>query len=329
MNQAAYPNAGRHSDPSILIVDDAPDNLGVLRRMMAGQGYQTLVANSGPLALSLARRMHPDLILLDVVMPGMDGLETCRQLKQHAATCDIPVIFMSARNDTDDVVAAFEQGAVDYIPKPLRMAEVCARVRTQLHIHTAQTALQHAAMADPLTKIGNRRHFDGFLEQEWQRAIRSAEPLSLLMVDVDHFKLYNDTHGHAAGDAALCAVAKVLQQHAPRATDLAARYGGEEFTLLFAETPAPSAAILAEAVRADVAALGLPNPRVPGGGCVTVSIGVATIVPTQLDDVATFFNAADLAMYAAKNGGRNRIHAIDKGNSTWESVRALVMPQLS
>jgi diguanylate cyclase (GGDEF)-like protein len=312
-------------DPAILIVDDAPDHLGVLRHTMAERGYQTLVANCGAQALSVARRMHPDLILMDVVMPGMDGLETCRQLKQNAGTADIPVILMSSRNETDDVVAGFDNGAVDYIAKPLRMAEVCARVRSQLAQHNAQIALQQAALVDPLTRIANRRHFDSFLEHEWQRAVRSGEPLSVMMVDVDHFKQYNDSLGHAAGDAALAQVAKVLAAHAPRPTDLAARYGGEEFAMVFAETPAASATSMAEAIRSRVAALGMAHPRAANGR-VTVSVGVATIIPTANDDMASFFKAADMAMYAAKQAGRDRVHSVDVGNRVWESVRALVMP---
>lgn len=439
-------------DAAILIVDDAPANLGMLRKMMTQQGYQTFVANSGERALSIARRVHPDLILLDVVMPGMDGLETCRQLKQHPGTQRIPVIFMSARAETDDVVAGFDIGAVDYISKPLRMAEVCARVRAQLqirntsdtqheqaqHLRTivdsmaeglmiieasgriqyanpacgrylgcspetleqktlgdllapqvaqeyldyfarcasepefepqpgarevvirqcdgalramdltlapmamhetlfigllhdithhkqSETALQRAALLDPLTKIANRRHFDAFLDMEWQRAIRSGEPLSLVVIDVDHFKLYNDSFGHAAGDLALQQVAAVLQDHAPRATDLAARYGGEEFVLLFAETSSADAAALAEAIRAAVEALQLPHPRSATSGWITCSIGVATMIPTQLDHIEKLFVAADRAMYAAKEAGRNSVRQVDAGSSAWDAVKALVM----
>lgn len=439
-------------ESAILIVDDAPTNIDVLRTMMAQQGYQTFVATAGERALSLARRVHPDLILLDVMMPGMDGLETCRQLKLHPATADIPVIFMSACNDTDDVVRGFELGAVDYIGKPLRMAEVCARVRAQLQAHNLseksvaqaqrlrmivenmaeglmiietcgriqysnpacdshlghaagqlagrtivellgaplaadylawfgacaadpgeaqprgahevevvrrdgsrramdltltpmqssgeqvfigllhdishrkqyESSLERAALVDPLTRIANRRHFDNFFEQEWQRAVRSAQPLSLLVLDVDHFKLYNDALGHAAGDLALRAVAQALQAHAMRPTDLTARYGGEEFVVLFGETGADAARVLAETIRADIEALNLPNPRSPTSAWVTASIGVATIVPNQLDDVANFFVAADRAMYEAKEAGRNRVMAVDAGNSSWEALKAMV-----
>ncbi|MGZ8289994.1 MAG: diguanylate cyclase [Telluria sp.] len=445
-------NIAPRRDAAILIVDDAPANLGMLRKLMAQQGYQTFVANSGERALSIARRVRPDLILMDVVMPGMDGLETCRQLKEHPSTERIPVIFMSARNDTDDVVAGFDIGAVDYISKPLRMAEVCARVRAQLQIRTtsdtqheqaerlrtivdsmaeglmiieasgriqyanpacgrylgcspealekktlndllsppvaqeyldyfarcaeepeiapqpgarevvirrcdgslramdltlapmamhqtlfigllhdithhkqSENALQRAALLDPLTKIANRRHFDAFIDVEWQRAVRSGEPLSLVVLDVDHFKLYNDTLGHPAGDLALQQVAGVLQAHAPRATDLAARYGGEEFVLLFAETSSSDAAALAETIRSHVEALQMPHPRSPSSEWITVSMGVATMIPTQLDHIEKLFVAADRAMYSAKEAGRNRVEAMDTGSSAWDAVKALVM----
>ena len=424
--------------PAILIVDDAPDNLGVLRAMMLRQGYQTFVATSGDRALDIAQRVKPDLILLDVVMPGIDGLETCRRLKALPATAHIPVIFMSARGDTEDVVAGFDTGAADYIAKPLRLEEVCARVRAQLRLRSSsdtqteqahrlrmivnsmdqgllivercgrvqyanpacdrylgyapdelvgrllkdlldckesggyerldamsygtrevqirhrdgglramdltmtpmhaadglfvallhdithhkrsEDALQRAAMLDPLTQIANRRHFDAFLHREWQRAIRNAQPLSLVVLDVDHFKLYNDTLGHAAGDTCLQKVAETLQLHAARPTDLAARYGGEEFVLLFAETPAENAVRLAEMIRAAVEALEVPNPRSTTSPWLTVSVGVATIVPTQLDAIDNLFVCADRAMYAAKAGGRNRVEAAVIG-AAWDVVQ--------
>jgi diguanylate cyclase (GGDEF)-like protein/PAS domain S-box-containing protein len=436
-NPATVPLADPRK-PAILIVDDAPDHLGVLRSMMLRQGYQTFVATSGDRALEIALRVKPDLILLDVVMPGIDGLETCRRLKAHPATMRIPVIFMSARGDTEDIVAGFDTGAADYIPKPLRLEEVCARVRAQLRLRTStdtqseqadrlrmivnsmdqgllivercgrvqyanpacdrylgyapedlvgrslkdlldcnepgccegldaisygtrevkirhrdgglramdltmtpmhaadglfvallhdithhkqsEDALQRAAMLDPLTQIANRRHFDAFLDKEWQRAIRNAQPLSLVVLDVDHFKLYNDTLGHAAGDVCLQKVAETLRDHAARPTDLAARYGGEEFVLLFAETPAENAARVAEMIRAAVEALQMPSPRSTTSAWLTVSVGVATIVPTQLDAIENLFVCADRAMYAAKAGGRNRVESTIVG-AAWDVVR--------
>jgi diguanylate cyclase (GGDEF)-like protein/PAS domain S-box-containing protein len=442
----------RQRDAAILIVDDAPANLATLRSMLVEQGYQTFVATSGERALKIARRVRPDLILLDVVMPGLDGFDTCRQLKQHAETEDIPVIFMSARTDTDDVVAGFDMGAVDYIGKPLRLAEVSARVRSQLQIrsnsdkqqkqaerlrtivhnmaegllvieadgriqftnpacgqylgyqdaelaganirelftpavaqeymdyfaaHAADSAAAHkygtrevairhrnghlismdltltpmylhqplfiallhdithhkrsedalhrAAHVDALTKIANRRHFDSFLDKEWQRAMRNGGPLSLVVLDVDHFKLYNDTLGHPAGDVCLAQVARAIQTHAARSTDLAARYGGEEFVLLFAETEADAALRQAEAIRAHIESLQLPHPRSVTSPWITVSIGVATVTPHQLENKDALFVAADRAMYAAKEQGRNQVRAASSGNETWEAVKSLIM----
>ncbi|MFZ4878744.1 diguanylate cyclase domain-containing protein [Janthinobacterium sp. Mn2066] len=441
----------RH-DAAILIVDDAPANLELLRKSMSEQGYQTYVATSGERALTIAQRAQPDLILLDVLMPDMDGIETCRRLKQHPLTQRIPVIFMSARTETDDVVAGFDAGAVDYIAKPLRLAEVCARVRAQLQIRSnnetqqeqaerlrtivnnmaeglliieadgriqytnpacdqylgyrenelaghsigellsplvtqeyldyfamyaanpetahkhgtrevairhrngdtlsmdltltpmylrqplyigllhdithhkqSEDALQRAAYLDSLTKIANRRHFDTFLEKEWQRAVRNGSALSLVVLDVDHFKLYNDSLGHPAGDACLQQVAQAIATHACRPGDLAARYGGEEFVMLFSETEADGAMLLAEAIRGHIESLQLPHPRSPTSPWITVSIGVATIHPHQLDDRATLFVAADRALYVAKEGGRNQVRATHSGSTAWETVKALVL----
>jgi diguanylate cyclase (GGDEF)-like protein len=188
------------------------------------------------------------------------------------------------------------------------------------HHKRSEDALQRAALLDPLTQIANRRHFDDFLHKEWQRAIRNSQPLSLVVLDVDHFKLYNDTLGHAAGDVCLQKVAQTLQDHAARPTDLAARYGGEEFVLLFAETPAESAGRLAEMIRTAVEALQIPNPHSATSSWLTVSVGVATIVPTQLDAIENLFVCADRAMYAAKAGGRNRVESAVIGTA-WHVVQ--------
>jgi two-component system cell cycle response regulator len=177
------------------------------------------------------------------------------------------------------------------------------------HHKMSEDALHRAAMVDPLTKIANRRHFDTFLEKEWQRAIRSGAPLSLVVLDVDHFKLYNDTLGHAAGDICLQQVAQAINAHALRATDLAARYGGEEFVLLFAETDAEAAFALAESIRSHIEALQLPHPRSVTSPWLTVSVGVATIHPHQMENTEALFIAADRAMYTAKESGRNQVRA--------------------
>jgi diguanylate cyclase (GGDEF)-like protein len=237
----------------------------------------------------------------------MDGLELCRRLKAHPTTSHIPVMFVSGRSETEDIVAGFDAGAADYVTKPARVAELCARIRAQMQHQRSAHALELAALVDPLTRIANRRHFDSFYEKEWQRAVRSAAPLSLLMVDVDHFKLYNDTLGHAAGDACLQQIAAVLRKHAGRPADLAARYGGEEFVVLFGDTTQEGAAVLAEHIRLAVEALRIPNPRSPTSQWVTVSVGLASLVPTQQDSMCNLLLAADRRLYAAKEAGRNRL----------------------
>ncbi|RZA32226.1 MAG: diguanylate cyclase, partial [Lysobacteraceae bacterium] len=188
------------------------------------------------------------------------------------------------------------------------------------HHKQSETALQRAALVDPLTGIANRRQFDACLEKEWQRAIRTARPVSLLVLDVDHFKLFNDLLGHAAGDQCLQSVAGTLEAHALRATDLAARYGGEEFVLLLPDTTHAGAATVAESIRAGIERLRVPNPRSTTSDYVTVSIGAATFIPTQFDDIRSLFLAADRAMYEAKAAGRNRVHAVE-GGYTWEAMQ--------
>lgn len=295
--------------PLILVVDDAFDSRSLFTELLQLQGYRVVATDSGERGLEVAENSQPDLILMDVVMPGIGGFEACRRLKANASTAHIPVVFLSGRNETDDVVAGFDIGASDYISKPPRSAELCARVKAHLQTIRSTHALQREALADPLTRLPNRRHFDSFLEREWQRALRNGTPLSLLVLDVDHFKLCNDTLGHAAGDTCLQRVAQVLQSHALRPTDLAARYGGEEFVLLLAETPAEAAATIAGKIRAEVEALHLPNPQSPACAWLTVSIGVATMVPGPRDAIGELFAAADSQMYAAKRAGRNRVAA--------------------
>jgi diguanylate cyclase (GGDEF)-like protein len=292
---------------AILIVDNTADSGEALRSALQHQGYQTLMAGCGEQALDIALHAQPDLVLLEVALSGINGLETCARLKANPATAHIPVIFVSENHEAEDIVAAFDMGAADYVAKPPRMTELCARVRAQLHHKRFAHALERAALVDPLTRIANRRHFDSFLEKEWQRALRSGAPLSLLMLDVDHFKLYNDSLGHAAGDGCLQQVAAVLQQHASRPADLAARYGGEEFVVLFGETGAEAAATLAASIRAAVEALHIANPRSPTSDWVTLSIGVASVIPGSQDSFCNLLLTADRRLYAAKAAGRNRV----------------------
>jgi diguanylate cyclase (GGDEF)-like protein/PAS domain S-box-containing protein len=237
---------------------------------------------------------------------------------------------MAHSHGTREVIIRHRNGSsvcmdLTLTPMYLRQPLFIGLLHDITHHKQSEDALQRAAMVDPLTQIANRRHFDSFLEKEWQRSMRSGQPLSLVVLDVDHFKLYNDTLGHPAGDTCLQRVAAAIASHALRPTDLAARYGGEEFVLLFAETGAETAAMMAEAIRSHIESLRIPHPRSTTSEWLTVSIGVATIHPHQLDNTESLFVAADRAMYVAKEGGRNQVQSTSTGGAALEAVKALVM----
>ena len=232
-------------------------------------------------------------------------MATIRALKREDATRNIPVIFITALDSPTDEEQGLNLGAVDYIAKPFHPSIVRVRVRNHLQIVHQRRLLEQLAALDGLTGIPNRRRFDESYALEWRRCQRAGQPLSLVVADVDHFKAYNDTLGHAAGDRVLQEVAAVLRQCARRPGDLAARYGGEEFVLLLPETGAQEAQMLAEELRAKLEARGLTHPASPVGASVTLSIGGASTTPMQAEADPAFFPLADAALYQAKASGRN------------------------
>jgi diguanylate cyclase (GGDEF)-like protein len=247
---------------SILIIDDDPASIQVLGHML-GEMAELRFALSGEEGLELARQSPPDLVLLDAGLPGVDGFEVCRRIKADAELTDVPVIFVTSRHDSDTELAGLAAGAVDCIGKPPLAPIVAARVRTQLRIKQLTDELRRAALTDALTGLANRRRFDEQLERERQRALRQCEPLSLLMIDIDHFKAYNDRYGHRAGDACLRQVARAIESQARRPCDEAARYGGEEFALLLPLTDESGARYIADALVAAVVELALPHEDSP------------------------------------------------------------------
>lgn len=293
--------------PVVLLVDDEPVNIEV----MAGglEGYDLVFAGNGAEALERAGAENPDLIVLDVMMPGLDGYEVCRRLKADDRLRKTPVIFVTAMNQVADEVRGLELGAVDYLAKPVSLPVMRARVRTHLELKLARDILQSRAWVDGLTGLANRRRFDEFLAQEWRRAIRNQTALALVMLDVDFFKRYNDHYGHLAGDACLRQVAGVLRAATQRPGDLAARYGGEEFVCLLPETDTAGAWLVAERIKADLAALGLPHAQSSISAYVTVSQGLAVARPAATAAATDLVQAADRWLYAAKTAGRNRIAA--------------------
>jgi diguanylate cyclase (GGDEF)-like protein len=324
-----------HNFGQILIVDDNPDNLRLLSKMLESKGFKVKKTVSGEIAIQAAKIEPPDLILLDINMPDMNGYEVCRQLKSQEKTANIPIIFISALDQTTDKIIAFEIGGGDYITKPFQELEVLARVRNQVVIYqqnqqliqqnkllqqeikerqrfeaallAANQQLQLFVFLDGLTGVANRRKFDEYLNLEWQRLAREKLPLSLLLCDVDFFKNYNDTYGHLTGDDCLKQIAKTLKLSVRRPSDLLARYGGEEFAVILSNTNDKGAIYLAEDIRQKVYNLKIPHAQSKVDNFVTLSIGVATIFPNMQIAPNTLIEVGDQALYTAKAQGRNRI----------------------
>jgi len=290
---------------TILVVDDAKQNRDLLTELLRHE-YRVILAKNGSQALERAQELQPDLILLDVMMPDMSGLQVIQQLKNDDRTRHIPVIFISALDSPGDEERGLDLGAVDYIRKPFHPSIVRKRVRNHLLSVHHRRLLEQLAMIDSLTEIANRRRYDESLENEWRRCARLDLPMSLGIIDVDHFKAYNDHLGHAAGDQALHRIARALQEFVRRPGDLVARYGGEEFALLLPGTEAAAAGKIGNDIQASVAALQLPHPASPISNVVTVSLGGITTIPRGGQVDPAFFVAADQALYAAKAAGRNR-----------------------
>ncbi|RRJ85439.1 PleD family two-component system response regulator [Aestuariirhabdus litorea] len=290
----------------ILIVDDQKVNLDILVNLLE-DSYEIAVAKSGEAALRAVEADMPDLILLDVVMPGIDGTEVCRRLQSEPGTRHIPIIFITAKSSVESEAEGLELGAVDYITKPFNPAVVRARVANHIRLKRYQDQLEALNTRDPLTGIANRRRFDRYLEHEGRSAIRSGAPLSLLMMDIDYFKPYNDNYGHPVGDECLKQVARALVGAVDRSIDLVARYGGEEFAAVLPGTSEAGALKVAEAMRKAVRALGIKHQHSQVADCVTISIGVGTGVITRHDQPMQLLEQVDAALYRAKAQGRDRV----------------------
>lgn len=299
---------------SILIVDDNIHLIALMGKMLEPLA-RVIFATNGQAALREMRKSRPDLVLLDQEMPGMSGDEVSAAMRDDPDLRDIPVIFVTGHNDVDAEVRALTAGAVDFIAKPVHEAILLARVKTQLRLKGLSDELRRSAALDGLTGIANRAAFDSRLAIEWARASRNGAPLSLLLLDVDHFKQYNDHYGHPAGDRCLQAIAKALDGVSRRANDLAARVGGEEFAVLLPDTSLAGARVAAERLREDILALEMPHARSSTLPLVTVSIGAAHWVPGNSETAcrsSDLIDWADRALYAAKAAGRNQVveHAV-------------------
>lgn len=325
---------------NILLVDDTPDNLRVLSSILTKHGYYLRKALNGEMAISAAHALIPDLILLDINMPAMNGYEVCRALKQSEKTRHIPIIFISVLDEVLDKVKAFQVGGIDYITKPFQLEEVIVRIENQLKIQRLQAELheknrvleeknallmqeiaqrinaenalkqanyklQQLACIDSLTQVSNRRKFDDYLQQEWSRLKRQNRPLSLILCDIDYFKAYNDTYGHPAGDECLKQVAQAICQAVKRPGDLVARYGGEEFAAILPHTNDTGALSVARNIQREIQQLDIEHSASDVCDIVTISLGISTLIPTSEDSIHALILSADKALYQAKQSGRN------------------------
>ena len=306
----------------ILVVDDHEDNVEVLRARLESRGYEVEGAMNGQEALDTVSRWYPDLVLLDVMMPDMDGLEVVRRLKANPALPFIPVIMQTALDSTERIVAGLEAGADDYVTKPINFAELEARVRSLLRIKKLQQdlgdrekelsemndKLLRISLTDGLTGVDNRRALEQRLHEMFEHSLRLHEPISVVMCDIDHFKKVNDTFGHQAGDEVLKQFANILKEEA-REIDRVGRYGGEEFLLLLPGTVLDAAVTFAERLRQKVDAHTFSYE----GGTLnrTVSFGVASWPHPKIKGREAMLKAADDALYVAKETGRNRVVRFD------------------
>ncbi|MBH8560783.1 PleD family two-component system response regulator [Nostoc sp. CENA67] len=310
-------------EPSlVLIVDDEPFIRMQLRLSLQCEGYRTVEAQDGREALTIFQQRRPDIVLLDAIMPDMDGFDCCTQLQCLDSSKYTPILMITGLEDQESVDRAFEVGAIDYVTKPIHWPVLRQRVKRliqqsqlQRQLEAANQELQRLVTIDELTQVANRRRFEEYCAQEWQRMAREQLPLSLILCDVDFFKSYNDTYGHQAGDRCLQAIAKAIKNTVKRPADLVARYGGEEFAVILPQTDAEGALVLAQTICYAVSTLAIPHNNSQVSSYVSISAGIATEIPHPNSDFQAIIAAADRALYQAKTEGRDRVQLYNKQSS--------------
>ena len=296
--------------PTILVVDDDPTSLELIK-MILTEEYTVKIATSGHSALTIANSSHPpSLILLDVLMPDMDGYEVLKQLKEKQKTAQVPVIIVSAQSDGLNELRGLNLGAVDYISKPISSAILKMRITNQLKIIEQLKALEATSHIDPVTQIANRRHFDFMVENEWGRTQRANLPLSLALISVDHLKWYTEHHGHTESNHLLTEIASLLCNCIQRGGDFAARSGYDTFLLLLPDTDAAGGRTLLETIQKKVASLVASFPESTVAKCASFSVGGVTVNPNpsySMISPAEAVDQATLMLFQAQNAGYNRV----------------------
>lgn len=291
---------------TILAVDDTATNLKVISNILSEE-YDMKFANSASVALSILEKCTPSVILLDIMMPNIDGYELIKIIKERRETKDTPVIFITAKDSDDDEEKGLSLGAADYISKPIVPAILKLRIKNQLEIINQRKMLEELIHVDHLTQIPNRRQFDVTLVKEWQRCQRAKQPLTLYMIDVDFFKLYNDFYGHAHGDEVLVKVASAMKGLCKRGSDFIARWGGEEFVMLVPELDAMQAKKLGTKLCEIIESLNIKHQKSKTSNFVTISVGGLTVIPgASFHDEQVLLKSADELLYQAKENGRNQ-----------------------
>ncbi|MCI0654243.1 MAG: diguanylate cyclase [Methylococcaceae bacterium] len=319
---------------SILLVDDDSGIRRVLEFRLRSEGFHTISARNAREAyklLGIYGGNQPgsgiDLILMDILMPDIRGIDACTEIKSMESLKDIPIILMTASSDYQHLEEAFNAGAMDYISKPFKNTELLARIRSALRLKSeidqrkhreeelviaarelreANIQLERLSAVDGLTQIFNRRYFDAVLAKEFQRSIRNQTPISLIMIDIDGFKAFNDFYGHVRGDECLKQIATELNKVVKRSHDFIARYGGEEFAVVLPETSTEGVASMAEALRSRMESLSIDHLKAPAGTCVTISLGATSMLPRIGTALEELIKRADRALYQSKMTGRNR-----------------------
>lgn len=309
--QALGPGSGFPRQPRLLVVEDQPLHIQVLNRALSPE-CRVFMVTQGRQAVQFCVDRQPDLVLLDVEMPDMDGFQVLQALKAEEVTRNIPVIFVTAHTSTEMETRCLQAGAVDFISKPINPSVVKARVYTHLKLKFQSDLMHQWVYLDGMTSAFNRRYFDDQLQTEWRRAQRTSQPLSVILMDVDFFKAYNDHYGHLRGDEALRTLVKAAKPVLQRPGDFLARYGGEEFVCLLPDTPLADAAALAERIRQAVVQQKVLHEHNRGLGVMTISLGVAESFQSGIIDAEQLIGAADRHLYVAKHSGKNRVCFTDQ-----------------